>query len=182
LIEWNSRINLVARKNIEENLGRIVTECFYPAVCDEKVLAGSALDVGSGGGFPGLILKIWKPEVLWTLVESVRKKTLFLKRVAGELELSGVTVVNDRAENLPAEMAGQYDLVATRGMGPLSETYPHALRHLKPGGSYVCFKTAGVEDELASLSGHIGENKILPYEVFREEGFRGTLLVFRNPK
>ena len=182
LLEWNARANLVSRKSIDEGLGQIIAECFHPVIVLPEVLAGSVLDLGSGAGLPGIILKIWKPEISLTLVESVRKKALFLRRVVESLDLRDVTVINERAENLPADLRGKFNLVTSRAMGPLTLTYPLSVLFLKPGGSYVCYKTQQYRRELARLEKEIGLDHVLPHKVFQDPGLRGTLLIFRNPK
>jgi 16S rRNA (guanine527-N7)-methyltransferase len=106
-----------------------------PAVRDANRIA----DLGSGGGFPGLVLAIALPHAQIALVESVRRKCAFLTAAAAELELTNVDVVNTRAESWDEGMGAQ-DLVAARALAPLTVIVEYAAPLLALGGFLVAWK------------------------------------------
>jgi 16S rRNA (guanine527-N7)-methyltransferase len=111
---------------------------------------GEIVDLGSGGGFPGIPLKICMPDVPFLLVESSRKKTLFLRHAVEELDLSRVEVVHGRAEALGSEPAHseRYQFVTARAVGHLRDLVGIAFPLLRARGRLVAFKGRGVEREV----------------------------------
>ena len=109
-----------------------------------------AIDVGTGAGIPGLVLKLAVPELEITLLDSIGKRTNFLSEVVSELELTGVEVVNGRAEEFGQDGAyrEQYDLVVARAVASLPELAELTLPFLNIGGVAVLPKSAGIEQEL----------------------------------
>ena len=102
LLKWNSKINLTAVRNPEEIVTRHFGESFLAArhLFADPASAASAIDIGSGAGFPGLPLKIWAPALNLTLIESNNKKVAFLRETVRTVGLLGITVLADRAESL----------------------------------------------------------------------------------
>ena len=113
-------------------------------------------DVGTGAGFPGLPIKIYQPDIQLSLLESVGKKTKFLKHVITELELENVNVVNDRVEAVAqsAEHREQYDLVVVRSVARLHILSEYCLPLLSVGGRFVAYKghSAAIEVEEAEVA------------------------------
>lgn len=97
----------------------------------------SLMDLGSGAGVPGLPIKIVRPEVHVTLVESRQRKVSFLSTVVRELELTETRIINARAESAPAELLGAFDTVVMRCAGPSHRLLPFALSFLRPGGVVI---------------------------------------------
>jgi 16S rRNA (guanine527-N7)-methyltransferase len=115
LLQWNDKINLTAIRDPLEILYRHFCECMYAAVA-VPVEHGRLADVGSGGGFPGLPLKILRPDLRLFLVESSIKKVTFLAEVTRELGLKDVQVLARRYEELGEEVA-PLDFVCSRALG-----------------------------------------------------------------
>ena len=115
LLAWNEKINLTAIRDPLEILNRHFCECMYAAVA-VPVEDGRLADVGSGGGFPGLPLKIIRPELQVILVESNIKKATFLAEVIRGLGLADTRVVVSRYEELGEELA-PLDFVCSRALG-----------------------------------------------------------------
>jgi len=115
LLAWNEKVNLTAIRDPLEILHRHFCECMYAAeaITLEK---GRLADVGSGGGFPGLALKIMRPGLQVFLVESNIKKVTFLAEVIRELGLNGAQVLASRYEELGEEMA-PLDYICSRALG-----------------------------------------------------------------
>lgn len=131
LLKWNARTNLTAISDPEE----IVTRHFGESLFAAKLLfppasQQSAMDIGSGAGFPGLPWKIWSPDLALTLVESNQKKAVFLKEVVRALNLTGTAVLTDRAEQLKL----QADLVSLRAVERFEAMLPVARRLAASGG------------------------------------------------
>ena len=131
LTKWNARTNLTAIRDPEEMVRRHFGESWFAA---RQLLAhsstGTVIDVGSGAGFPGLVLKLFAPGIHLTLVESQNKKATFLKEAVRHLQLANVEVANIRAENL-----GQVaELVTLRAVERFESVLPIAARLVRPGG------------------------------------------------
>ena len=115
LLGWNEKINLTAIRDPLEMLYRHFCESMYAAVA-VPLGAGRLADVGSGGGFPGLALKIVRPDLQVFLIESNVKKATFLAEVVRELELADARVLVSRYEELGEEIA-PLDYVCSRALG-----------------------------------------------------------------
>jgi 16S rRNA (guanine527-N7)-methyltransferase len=115
LLKWNEKINLTAIRDPREILYRHFCECMFGGV-SVPVESGRLADVGSGGGFPGIPLKILRPDLQVFLIESNLKKATFLAEVARDLELSGVRVLVNRFEDV-AEDVAPLDYACSRALG-----------------------------------------------------------------
>ena len=112
------------------------------------------VDVGSGAGFPGIPIKILRPSLDLTLIESVSKKASFLKFLKTRLELENTTIINLRAEEIVklGQHRKNYDLVLTRYIASISDSIDYCLPLLKPSGNWVAFKSGNVQDEICSAA------------------------------
>jgi 16S rRNA (guanine527-N7)-methyltransferase len=154
LLAWNAHTNLTAIRARDEVYSR--------HFLDSLVLARhwgapprSLADIGTGAGFPGLPLKILRPELELLLLDSVGKKTAFLAHVVAHLGLDGVRIVTGRAEELghdPGERE-RYDLVTGRAVADLRVLAEYALPLLRVGGRLLAPKGPGAADE-ASAAAH----------------------------
>jgi len=115
LLAWNDKVNLTAIRDPLEILYRHFCECMY-AAATVPLERGRLADVGSGGGFPGLPLKIIRPELQVFLIESNLKKATFLAEVIRELELTNTQVIVGRYEELGEEIA-PLDFICSRALG-----------------------------------------------------------------
>jgi 16S rRNA (guanine527-N7)-methyltransferase len=98
------------------------------------------VDLGAGAGIPGVPLRIVRPEIALTLIESKRKRVSFLASLRRELGLEDVRILEGRAEDLvmeSAELAGRFDVVVCRSVSPVPDLVPIAMKYLTPGGSFV---------------------------------------------
>lgn len=112
--------------------------------------AANLVDVGSGAGLPGLALKIARPELEVTLVESVKKKAAFLQETVARLELTGVNVIDRRAEELgqEAQFREQFALATARAVASLPVLLELSLPLLSVGGCFVAYKGPQVAEEI----------------------------------
>ena len=153
LVEWNAaRMNLtrltsphdIAVKHFLDSLA-LLTMISLPE-------GARLIDVGTGPGLPGLALKIARPDLRVTLLDSTAKKLLFCRAVADDLNLSEVETIHARAEEAgksPA-LAGQFDFAVARALAPLDRLLPWLAPFVKHRGRVVALKGAGIGEEMAA--------------------------------
>ncbi|MFT6183837.1 MAG: 16S rRNA (guanine527-N7)-methyltransferase [Flavobacteriales bacterium] len=118
--EWNSQINVISRKNIDELYTQHVLHSLAIAKAMNMVDGSKVLDIGTGGGFPGIPLAILYPEVNFTLVDSIGKKIKVVQAVVHSLDLENVTALHARGE----EIKGKFDFVVSRAVTRLANFIP----------------------------------------------------------
>lgn len=152
LLIWNQKINLISRTEAEdcELVIMHLIDSMTPLISG-KILPGTRLvDVGTGAGLPGLVLKIVEPTIELTLLESISKKCDFLKAACGKLGLDDVRVVCDRAENYARGPDREsYDIVVARAVAPLPVLFELSLPLLRLGGYLVAQKGKKATEETA---------------------------------
>lgn len=147
--EWNARINVVSRKDID-NLyehhvlhSLAIAEYVRRFYGDDAWKAGeTVLDVGTGGGFPGIPLAKEFPDLSFTLCDSIGKKILVARSVAEGLGLENVNCVNARAETVP----GDFDWIVSRAVTSLANFYPWVAGRFRR--SIICLKGGDVDSEI----------------------------------
>jgi 16S rRNA (guanine527-N7)-methyltransferase len=149
LLLWNRRINLVSQQTSREIVIRHFVDSLTPAPWIERP-EGLLIDLGSGGGFPGIPLRIALPGLHLTLVESSRKKTSFLTHIVRTLNLDNVTIIRERVEALIGEpaCAGSFDTVLSRATFKLPELIRMASFFLKPEGLLIALKGSDPQEEM----------------------------------
>ena len=150
LLLWNRRINLVSEQASKEIVVRHFVDSLTPAPWIERP-DGLLIDLGSGGGFPGIPLRIALPRLHLTLVESSRKKTSFLAHIVRTLRLDNVAIIRERVEALIGEpaCAGSFDSVLSRAAFKLPELLRMASFFLNPGGLLIALKGHDPQEEMA---------------------------------
>ncbi|MFB3817843.1 MAG: 16S rRNA (guanine(527)-N(7))-methyltransferase RsmG [Candidatus Methylomirabilales bacterium] len=138
LVGWSAHMNLTALRRPAD----IVREGFLDSLSLAPFIPASArraVDIGSGAGFPAIPLAILRPDLAFTLVESIRKKVTFLRHAARTLGLPSVAVVQARAEAVAREPehAGRYDVGMARAAAPLAEQAALVAPFLAPGGLFL---------------------------------------------
>ena len=166
--EWNSKINVVSRKDIDSIYEHhilhslAIQEYLKRFHADDGFRAGdSILDLGTGGGFPGIPLACVYPECRFTLCDSIGKKIRVAADVAERMGLENVECVNARAETLD----GPFDWVVTRAVASLDVLYPWLDG--KYSRSILCLKGGDVEAELAQLyrKCHVGTGRVRVWSI-----------------
>lgn len=148
--------NLVSARAVGEIRTRHIPECVALA---EMLPSGASrlLDVGSGGGFPGLVIAAVRTDLAVTLLDSTRKKTEFLAETADRMGVR-VEVVNDRAESAARTLAGDFDIVTARAVAPLKRLIPWIVPFLSPSGMAYAVKGDRWEQELDEAAGVLREH------------------------
>jgi len=155
LLEWNEKINLISRK--EENVLEkhfLDSIIFLPEIESLINQPHMILDIGSGGGFPAIILAIMKPEWDFTLCESTTKKANFLNVLINELGLKNTEIINARVEEIgkggfqTRPNKKKYDLITARAIAKLDELIKYAMPLLKKEGCLICYKAKDIDEEL----------------------------------
>ncbi len=157
LIDSNKKVNLTAITDAEEIAEKHMFDSFIPA----KFIPANAsvIDIGTGGGFPGIPLKIFMPSLSVNLVDSSRKKINFLKYVIRILNLKNISAHQYRVEELPnhPEFAGQFDVVISRAFTSLKKFLILAAPLIKQDGIIIAMKGKEVQKEIDELKvGKIG--------------------------
>jgi 16S rRNA (guanine527-N7)-methyltransferase len=170
--DWNSKINVISRKDMDSFYEHHVLHSLALAIPLKNMLAPGdrILDLGTGGGFPGIPLAIFFEDCGFLLCDSVNKKTKVASEVASALKLGNVTVVNDRAENLP----GSFDYVVSRAVTSLDKMLPWIKGRYGKGVLYL--KGGDIEEELdRCISRRLFDPKMLSVidisDFFGEEWF-----------
>jgi 16S rRNA (guanine527-N7)-methyltransferase len=158
LLKWNKTYNLTALRDPEQAIAHHLLDAL--AILPH-VGTGTLLDVGSGGGLPGIALAIARPDLAVTLVDAVQKKATFLQQAAIELGLKNVTVHHARVE----EMGGQYDQVSARAFSELAIFVRLSSHLLAPGGRWLAMKGVRPDDEIGALPADIAVESIVPLTV-----------------
>ncbi|HKR04809.1 MAG TPA: 16S rRNA (guanine(527)-N(7))-methyltransferase RsmG [Bacteroidia bacterium] len=178
--EWNNKINLISRKDFEFFYERHVLHSLAIARIIQFNKDAEIMDVGTGGGFPGIPLAILFPAAKFTLVDSIEKK---IKAVNGIIAASGLTNVNavcTRAEKI----SHQYDFIISRATATIDELvkwtkgkYKKTNQHTLPNG-LICLKGGDLTDEVKEY-----KNRVEIFEIkdfFKEEFFETKKVVFVN--
>lgn len=140
--------NLVATGERPQIYERHIRECDLLAACIAPT--GHWVDLGTGGGLPGLVLALRHPDVAWTLIDATAKKVVAVRGFADALELDNVTVVAGRAETLAHDPAhrGRYDGLVARAVAPLTTLAELARGFVRSGGQIVAMKGPAASEEL----------------------------------
>jgi len=146
LERWNRAYNLTALKNRQEWVSKHILDslAIFPWIDRPRII-----DVGTGAGFPGIPLAIFRPDSHIALLDSNGKKTRFLFQVKTQLQLENVDIIESRVETY--QPRDRYDQVVSRAFASLSEMVCKCGHILSTNGSYMAMKSALVETEIAQM-------------------------------
>jgi 16S rRNA (guanine527-N7)-methyltransferase len=155
LLAHYDRANVIGTRDMDGILKDHVLDSLSCFLHGPLFRAGSLADVGSGGGLPGIPIKILRPDLATSLVESTDKKARFLQHAVDELSLRDVEVANSRVEDLGRALAhrGAYDVVTCRAVARLSVVAEYCVPLLKTGGCAIAMKGRLEPEELAEANG-----------------------------
>ena len=156
LLEKNKVMNLTAITAPQEVATLHLLDC--AALLTMADLRGKrAIDVGTGAGFPGMVLRIMEPDFDLTLLDSLGKRIDFLRKVCASLPLERVDCVHARAEEFAADHRQQYDAAMSRAVANLNVLCELALPLVKVGGQFLAMKSVSSDEEIHGARGAIGQ-------------------------
>lgn len=167
LIEWNEKINLTTIIKEDE----VYLKHFYDSLTLSKIIdlnkVDTLCDVGSGAGFPGVVLKIIFPNLNITLLDSLNKRVIYLNKLIEHLELTKIIAVHGRAEEFARTNREKYDVVIARAVAPLQILLEYCIPMTKVHGNFIAMK--------ANISQEIKESeeiaKLLASNIEKQEEF-----------
>ncbi|MBQ4584249.1 MAG: 16S rRNA (guanine(527)-N(7))-methyltransferase RsmG [Bacilli bacterium] len=186
LVEYNSHTNLtsITQKDL------VYLKHFYDSISVAQSYDFTkelkVLDIGTGAGFPGVILKIFFPQIKLVLLDSNNKKTTFLINLIKKLDLKNVTVVNDRAENYIKQNRESFDVVISRAVANMAILLELGIPFLKVGGNLIAMK-ASREVTTKELDNSKNTLQIIKAKIITEKSFllpiensQRTIIVFEK--
>lgn len=159
LAQYGEELGLIGPLELPRLWSRHILNCGIVA----PLLNGRVGDVGSGAGLPGLVLAIARPDVDFVLIEPMERRTAWLNDQVAELDLTNVTVVRDRAEDVRRDVL--LDQVTARAVSALKKLIPMTAPLVRPGGELVLMKGAGAAAEIEAASKQIRAFKLQNVEV-----------------
>lgn len=185
LLEYNSHTNLTAIKNKEE----VYLKHFYDSLTLVKIInlnnENTLLDIGTGAGFPGMVLKIFFPNLKIYLVDSNNKKTKFLMQLKEKLNVDNLEIINNRIENITSEFLNKIDVVTARAVTNLPVLLELALPLVNVGKHFIAMKGNAYEELENSkyAINYLGSKleNVIEFELPKNSGKR-TLISVRKEK
>lgn len=147
LVEWNKKINLTSITEEKD----VYLKHFYDSLTISKVInlknSKTLCDVGTGAGFPGIVLKIVYPNLKITLVDALQKRVNYLNTIIKELNLDGITAIHARGEDLKEK----YDVVTARAVANIEKLLKYTMHLVAPNGVFIAMK-GNISEELNDLT------------------------------
>lgn len=177
--DWNEKINVISRKDIEHLYLKHILHSLSIAAAFEFADGSSIIDIGTGGGFPGIPLAIYFPNVQFHLVDSIGKKLKVVEAVASAIELKNVTVQHTRAEEI---INRKFDFAVSRAVAPLKDLWkwskPLLLKKHKNEftNGLICLKGGDLAQEIYESG--LKPNQMLLEAIFKEEYFKEKYLLY----
>ena len=186
LVSWNEKMNLT-NITIKED---VYLKHFYDSLTIHKAIdlysIETLCDIGTGAGFPGLVIKILFPKIHVTLVDSLNQRIMFLNEVIKQLKLENIETVHVRIEEYGIKNRGKYDVVTARAVAKINVLLEYAIPLVKVGKYFISQKANNVEEELEQAKNAI---KKLDVIVIKKENFTlpiensyRTIVVFKKKK
>jgi len=177
LVKWNSAYNLTAIRVAMDMVDRHLVDSL--GIVEHLSGVKRLIDVGSGGGMPGLIIAIMFPEMQVTLLDSNGKKTRFLQQVKTSLKLANVTVVQSRLEAFDVPQNELFDCITSRAFATLKDMIDKSHQLLTSDGQYLAMKGVNPVDEIAQLPLGFKVNKVCPLSIPFADGERHLVSISR---
>ena len=186
--EWNAKIDITAITEDREIDNKHFIDSLSIFRQIKTPSQARVMDMGSGGGFPGIPMKIYEPGLEMTLVDSLKKRVDFLREVIDRLGLEGIRCIHARAEDLlrdPKERES-YDLVVSRAVAPLPTLLEYCLPGVKINGQFIAMKGPGGQEEviqsdrtIKTLGGHLER---VDRFLWTEDNYQRTLVLIQKVK
>jgi 16S rRNA (guanine527-N7)-methyltransferase len=178
--EWNEKINVISRKDIDSLYTRHVLHSLVIAAVFDFADGQRIVDIGTGGGFPGIPLAIFFPEVEFVLADSIRKKLNVVNEVVQALQLTNVKTHWGRVEDIPQK--NSFDFAVSRAVAPLGDLWNWCKPLIRKGrkaefdNGLICLKGGDLHEEISAsgckpMMWHI-------FDLFREELFKDKFMLY----
>ena len=178
LAEWNAKINLISRKDEANIFERHILHSLtlvMPNVCNFDFSNKRIADLGTGGGLPGIPLKIVNPPSQITLIDSIQKKILACEDMISQLKLRGIEAIRGRAEELSSQpnFRNAFDAIISRAAAPLDDLAKWSRNLLKSNGTLIALKGGDMVDEIIATKKlkFISSIETKPLELNGYDGF-----------
>ena len=151
ILEWNEKVNLTAIKSREEFIQKHYIDSLLCASADEFTNAKNIIDVGTGGGFPGVPLAVCFPEKKFILMDSLAKRLKIVDEICVKLDIKNVKTLHGRAEDLGRrkDFREHFDVCVSRAVANMSTLSEYCLPFVKLGGCFIAYKGTDCESELS---------------------------------
>lgn len=158
LVEWNQKMNLTAITDADGIAQKHFLDSILPLYYVDIPQGARVADIGTGAGFPGLPVKIMRPDLSLTLMDALNKRITFLKTVVAAIGVDDVLCIHGRAEEFgkKKEFREQYDFVLSRAVANLRVLCEYCLPFIKVGGRFIALKADGVDEEVNAARPMIG--------------------------
>jgi 16S rRNA (guanine527-N7)-methyltransferase len=176
MFKWNAVYNLTSLRDPMQMVTHHLLDSL--AAVPAFARARNVLDVGSGGGLPGIVLAIVRPDMKVSMIDTVHKKTAFLTQVKAELELANVTVYTARVEQL--QVSDKFDVITSRAFADLSDFVNWSCHLLADGGRYIALKGVAPKDEQERLPADWTVTGLEPLQVPRLGAERHLVFIERS--
>lgn len=184
-LEENQKLNLIS-KNDEKLLWEkhicdsLAIEKFFEQYKISPI-AKTLLDFGTGGGFPSVPIAIRYPDLKVTALDSIRKKINAIEEIKSKLQLTNLTTICDRVENI----SEKYDIITSRAVASMDKLIPYAIPRLKPDGFFIAYKSVKAKEELDSAKKAMEKYKaklidIIEYDLPLEENHTRNLVIIKK--
>ena len=176
--EWNAQINVISRKDEDDFYLHHVLHSLAISKIINFHSGTRVLDIGTGGGFPGIPLAILFPDTQFVLVDSIGKKIKVVNGITESLGLTNVQGIHERVEKIP----GQFDFILSRAVAPLADLLFWTKDKLNPennnelSNGWICLKGGDLSDELSKIKKHIRSYSIS--EWFDEPFFETKKIIY----
>lgn len=176
LLKWNAVYNLTSVRDPRQMVTQHLLDAM--AALPAFTAAQRVLDVGSGGGLPGIVLAIWAPQMQVHMIDTVHKKTAFLTQVKAELELSNAHVHTGRVEQL--EVKQKFDVITSRAFAELADFVNWSGHLLEQGGQMIALKGQAPLEEIAGLPSGWRMKELTPLSVPGMDAQRHLVFIQRS--
>lgn len=179
--EWNEKINVISRKDIDSLYEKHVLHSLaIAAIFDFSATDGlEIMDIGTGGGFPGIPLAIMFPNVQFTLVDSIGKKLKVVNGVREAIGIKNIQTIHGRAE----DVGRSFDFIVSRAVAPIKDLWKWGRPHLRNDRKLEDFKNGMIFLKGGDLAAEIAETKLRPHSwdvhtIFEEAWFEGKYVLY----
>lgn len=187
LVEWNEKINLTAIVDPEGIAVKHFLDCLMIFKYIDIPKGASVIDIGTGAGFPGVVIKIARPDIKLTLMDSLQKRINFLDTLCSELGLE-VTTIHSRAEDITPKQREGYDFAVARAVANMRVLTEYCLPYVKVGGSFVAMKGSTATEEvkdsikaIATLGGKLEAEDLFELPEFGGRGIINVKKISQTP-